>query len=1290
MKVFKKNFISLIMVLILSVGLLGIFPVNVSGDEDEAVKVGFFPMSGFQFYGDNGEHLGYNVDYLNLIASFTGWEYEYVDINSFDEGLNMLAEEKIDLIAPCLMNADRLSKYDYSTFSMGTGYYALVSKAGNDAIGYMDYEQLEGKTVALAYNYPITEEFLEYMNATGINLVPVYYDTPEEAVRSMLTGETDCSVTSLMAVTEDYNVISKFYSAPMYYLTYKDNTEFLYNLNTAMEQVINTYPNEINKLEREYFPAYGMQFFTKEEQEFINNCPTLRLAYIQGRIPLSFTSDNTGEFAGISRKIFDKIALMTGLKFEYVPLPKGEVSAQFFIDNDIDLVSGVENNDVNKEVNGLSLSAPYLSSQKVFVGDKDLEFYENSDMKVAISTGSDNIIYELKKKYPNFEVIVYETVEECFGAVCDGEADVLLHNQYTVDYLMAKPVYENLTIIPAEGLEDELCFATVSFQNTGMSREDSIMLIRVLDKAISGITDEQLEGIIVRENIKYRYELDFADTVYKYRYVLIISGFTALLVIGIFVYVILINHHHAQKHREEAHLMLIQKKRYQLVTDNYEDMIYEISTMDNSGISSDKIKETFGWEIPGYIDSLTFDNMMKALHVHPDDVDKIYEKYAPTLSVKGIDSVVAQLGCINGEYIWCELTMIPLRDEKDNLISYVGKIKNIDESIRALQEQNQKLQETTQQNENLEELLMNAILENMTDVMKLNLKTWESVFYVIEDGKIAEKPTNMEWDELFKYFLSFLSPEDKPRLVSIGRKERLMDAQVGESFMYHYKSFYDTYKRIPSDKEFYYTIRINIAMVNEEKVAIITNIDDTDVMTREREYIEQKDRFANELIASQQFLCCAVSDTYMAALKIDTENGAMYAVDSNEQGMIEIRSLDTGWKEFCDKELLPYTDASDRKEFIEYCSLEAFKRSEPGTQIDIHLKATLDTLNFDPCDETNWYTFNFRVLEENGHKVVTALLFCDTEKIKTEAYKNQINEIEIRRKKMNALIESADELLYEFDLANNVCIVTGNEQNFLGWDLNRKISEITIENVQNIWGVHPEDRIKTGDGAQQILNKKTPVAKSIRVRKSDGSYVWCKINAVPIIGEDGRVISIMCQIININEMMKDKEQTENIVSTDDLTGLLTEQGLKNTTDKYLKEHSAKNDAFIIIDLDHFKSINENMDRRIGDKAIQDTARKLQVIFSNYDYIGRFNGDEFGVFVKNIPIETLEDKLEWAIEKLKDSYSFNGKITQISASIGAAYCMTDNTEYGELFRLADSAVYEAKKTGRSRYIIKRYF
>ena len=148
--------------------------------------------------------------------------------------------------------------------------------------------------------------------------------------------------------------------------------------------------------------------FTEEERAYIQSCGTLRVGYVQDRIPVSFTGKD-GELDGISRYIFDRLAQLSGLTLEYVPLPAGSITYDYLMEQKLDLVTSVEYNKENLNARGILISEPYLSSRKVVVARRNLAFDPNANLSVAVSTGSQTLKKVLNGIYPNFRLEDYDS-----------------------------------------------------------------------------------------------------------------------------------------------------------------------------------------------------------------------------------------------------------------------------------------------------------------------------------------------------------------------------------------------------------------------------------------------------------------------------------------------------------------------------------------------------------------------------------------------------------------------------------------------------------------------------------------------------------------------------------------------------------------------------------------------------------------------------------------------------------------------------------------------------------------
>ncbi len=291
------------------------------------------------------------------------------------------------------------------------------------------------------------------------------------------------------------------------------------------------------------FAAYGNEedpsAFTKEEIQLINEKRTWKVGYVCDRKPISFQGED-GELAGTTRYLLDRIAETGGLQFDYVPLPAGEITYDYLLKNGFDLVTSVEYNKENQNARGILMSDPYLSSRKVIVAREGLKFKSDGHFTVAISTGSQTIRKVISAQFPNFKLVDYPDMESCLDAVNRGDADLIIQNQYVVEYWLYKPIYHDLIVIPMLEMEDQLCCsAVVPLEETAGPAEqwqEKETLISIINKSIRQIPDGEVAGDIIASTAENMYEFTLGDFLYQYRYMMIVLA-VALVLMGILVFV---------------------------------------------------------------------------------------------------------------------------------------------------------------------------------------------------------------------------------------------------------------------------------------------------------------------------------------------------------------------------------------------------------------------------------------------------------------------------------------------------------------------------------------------------------------------------------------------------------------------------------------------------------------------------------------------------------------------------------------------------------------------------------
>ncbi len=128
-------------------------------------------------------------------------------------------------------------------------------------------------------------------------------------------------------------------------------------------------------------------------------------------------------------------------------------------------------------------------------------------------------------------------------------------------------------------------------------------------------------------------------------------------------------------------------------------------------------------------------------------------------------------------------------------------------------------------------------------------------------------------------------------------------------------------------------------------------------------------------------------------------------------------------------------------------------------------------------------------------------------------------------------------------------------------------------------------------------------------------------------------------------------------------------------------------ALILLDLDRFKAINDNLGHPAGDALLVDTARRLVTALRDCDLAARLGGDEFGVFVTNLAgradAVAIADRIIDAFSESRDSVD---QRMSTSASLGIAFADDADSTFETLFRNADTALYEVKRSGRGTYQI----
>lgn len=162
------------------------------------------------------------------------------------------------------------------------------------------------------------------------------------------------------------------------------------------------------------------------------------------------------------------------------------------------------------------------------------------------------------------------------------------------------------------------------------------------------------------------------------------------------------------------------------------------------------------------------------------------------------------------------------------------------------------------------------------------------------------------------------------------------------------------------------------------------------------------------------------------------------------------------------------------------------------------------------------------------------------------------------------------------------------------------------------------------------------------------------------------------------------ERVDSYVRLDSLTGVLTRAFLLGQMRERLAEH--RGGAFLMVDADHFKAVNDSYGHDVGDEALKRLADVLRTTLTTDALVGRLGGEEFGVFLPgsdDAGAAAAADALCRAMRRCGRTIS--GHDIGLTISIGGATHRFDDSLEATI-KLADSALYHAKRTGRDRFYI----
>ena len=201
-----------------------------------------------------------------------------------------------------------------------------------------------------------------------------------------------------------------------------------------------------------------------------------------------------------------------------------------------------------------------------------------------------------------------------------------------------------------------------------------------------------------------------------------------------------------------------------------------------------------------------------------------------------------------------------------------------------------------------------------------------------------------------------------------------------------------------------------------------------------------------------------------------------------------------------------------------------------------------------------------------------------------------------------------------------------------------------------------------------------------------GSQEYCvkTLDATVIYNSNDEAEIILATASDITVNWHEQNSLKQQAQRDSLTHLYNLEAGKYIIDEYIKKNPKQQNALIVLDIDHFKEVNDTYGHLVGNELLIALAKYLLFHTNPNDIVIRMGGDEFVVFLKNV-----HDDLTYPCDQLMShlneiSLSHHG--IHFSISMGV-YTFSNEQNFDNIFKIADDALYHSKRNGRNRYTIK---
>ncbi len=450
--------------------------------QPRVLRVAFCEAKGITEKNPDGSRHGLVMDYLNEIAKYTGWEYEFIDTTP-DAMLKGFAEGEYELMGGNYYLPGLEAYYAYPDYNIGYSKSVIFARENDDTVQSHNLKSLNGKTIGV-YDRAVenVRRLKEYLSMNDLDCTLKYYSYEQLVDGNLYSylqeGDVDLLLGNSVEHKQGIRAVVSYDSQPYYIVTNVGNQEVLDGLNMAMAKIADSNPDFASeRYAANFLNASSVDIrLTKEEKDYIRQKGSVTVAMPYNFHPLT-CEDPDDMHDGLTYDILKEVAEFTGLEFNYVSTDSYVKAMELVRQGKVDILGFYLGDEVDSLKQKMVLTAPFASMNSIIVRNKASGF-PGSELVGAVIEGR-----ELPKSIRAAEVKSYRNINEALKAVNRGEADFAYGLATYMEHEIQKSHFAN--VVPVTLINDrmDICLA--------MARPADPELLTIMNKAINSIPSDR-------------------------------------------------------------------------------------------------------------------------------------------------------------------------------------------------------------------------------------------------------------------------------------------------------------------------------------------------------------------------------------------------------------------------------------------------------------------------------------------------------------------------------------------------------------------------------------------------------------------------------------------------------------------------------------------------------------------------------------------------------------------------------------------------------------------------------